>query len=82
MKIFFAETGHMQHESEPLDYSAFSGIGTLVLSDIRNFKDLALQHADAEVLIIGRLALSREILETFSNLRLIVKAGTRWIKST
>jgi glycerate dehydrogenase len=76
MKIFFAETGHIQHKSETLDYSALSAIGQLELADIRNAENLVAQNLQAEILIIGRLPLSRQALSQFSNLRLVVKAGT------
>ena len=76
MRIFFAETGHLQHESEALDYSALSAIGQLELADIRKSEQILTENSQAEVLIIGRLPLSRDAIARFPNLRLIVKAGT------
>jgi glycerate dehydrogenase len=76
MKILFAETGHMQHQDEVLDYSPFAAVGDLELADIRMAEDLVKKGSLAEVLVIGRLPLSRADLTAFPNLRLIVKAGT------
>lgn len=76
MKIFFAETGHLQHESEALDYSSLRRLGELEAVDIRKPEEFARRGSGAEVLIIGRLPLTRESLSRFPNAKLIVKAGT------
>ena len=76
MRILFAETGHMQHPEEDLDYSQIAAVGTLEIADFRKTEDLTRKRSPAEILIIGRLPLSRTDLAAFPDLRLIVKAGT------
>ena len=66
----------MQHTDEVLDYSPFTAIGDLELADFRSPEELIKHSSHAEVLVIGRLVLSREALAAFPHLRLIVKAGT------
>ena len=76
MKIFLAETGHIQSPDESFDYSRISEVGELEMANLLDVSHVPDKNLDAQILIVGRLVWSREALSKFPNLRLIVKMGT------
>jgi glycerate dehydrogenase len=76
MKIFLAETGHIQGKDDSFDYSTISANGELELANHQDPSHVLDKNLDAQILIVGRLVWSRETLAKFPNLRLIVKMGT------